>query len=243
MRSTRKNLLVSIPLALLLIVVGLTLWSLFKWHRLQRTPQTYSSDKLTSAKGWKISQSHGDKKVYDASIENFSIERAKLGPFAIGPLHVAHLKQVVIDFYAEGLFSDADVNSNTSQLRAFKIDALSGPLADIRNHLLFRSKKIRILDITGVSLNLWQKEKRVFGISSDRATIDRQNGDIVFIGHASLDTAKNGSVISYRIRWVRKTSLFRIQDPFILTKGNEKKEGRELETDYLLEKISYQIKG
>ena len=219
------------------------IWSLFKWNRLQGTPQLYSSDELTSAKGWKISQSHGRHKAYDASIESFSIDRAKLGPFAIGPLHVAHLKKVVVDFYAEGLSSNGDAGTDPSQPRAFRIDALAGPLADIRNHLLFRSKKVRIFDIAGVSLNLWQKEKKVFGISSDRATLDRQTGDIVFIGHAFLDAAESGNIISYRIRWIKKTSLFRIKDPFILTQGNKKKEGSELETDYLLKQIRYQIKS
>jgi len=198
---------------------------------------------LLSAKGWKISQSHGNQKVYDASIESFSVDKAKLGPFAIGPLYVAHLKEVIFDFYMEGLSSDRDAGKDPSQRKAFGIDALTGPLADIRNDLIFRSRKIRIFDIRGVTLNLWQKEKRVFRISSDRATIDRQTGDILFVGHASLDAADNGNLISYRIRWVKKTSLFRIKDRFILTKGNKKTEGSELETDFLLKEVSFQIKS
>ena len=243
MISKRKKLLVSILLAILLIVCLGTLWSIYRWYRFQRTPQLYSSGTLTSAKGWKISQSRGNQKVYQASVESFSIDRAKLGPFAIGPLYIAHLKEVVIDFYAEGLSSDGEVGKNPSRLRTFGIDALEGPLADIRNDLLSRSRKIRILDITGVSLNLWEKGKRVFNISSDRATMDRPTGDIVFIGHASLDAAENGCIISYKIRWIKRTSLFHITDPFILTKGNKKREGRELQTDYLLNKIRYQIKS
>jgi hypothetical protein len=243
MRSKRKKLLISILIVLVLTVGFGTLWSLFKRYQLRRTPQIYSSNKLTSAKGLKISQSRGNKKIYQASVEDFSIDRAKLGPFAIGPLQVAHLREVVIDFYSEGLLTDEDAVKNGSKLRAFRIDALEGPLADIRNDPLFRSRKIRIVDIAGISLNLWEKEKRVFSISGDRATMDRQTGDMVFIGHASLDAAENGSIISYRIRWVKKTSLFRITDPFILTKGSNKKEGRELETDYLLKKIGYQIKS
>jgi hypothetical protein len=239
MRSKRRKLLISILLALVLSVCVGAFWSLFTWYRLPKTQQ--SSDKLASAEGWKISHYRGNKKVYQASIESFSIERAKLGPFAIGPLQVAHFKKVVIDFYAEGLLSYADADKAPSKLGTFGIDALEGPLADIKKNLLFRSRKIGIMDIMGISLNLWESEKRVFKISSDRATIDRQTGDIIFTGHASLESAENGSIISYRMRWVKKTSLFRIKDPFIFTKGDKKREGRELETDYLLKKIKFQI--
>jgi hypothetical protein len=90
---------------------------------------------------------------------------------------------------------------------------------------------------------LWDKDTKVFSISSDQATINRQTGDIVFVGHASLHAGSGGSVIAHRIRWVRKTSLFRITDQFILKKGSVTKEGRELETDYLLEKVKYQNIG
>jgi len=243
MSSRRKKFLLSFLLAVLLTVCAGTLWSLLNWYRLQRTPQVHPSDKLASTTGWKIYRSSGNKKVYQASVETFSIERARLGPFAIGPLQVARLQKVVIDFYAEGLLSDPGADGDPSKSDTFKIDTIEGPLADIRNDLLHRSRKIGILDIDGISLNLWQREKRIFGISSDRATIDRKTGDVIFIGHASLDAAENGSIISHRITWVRKTSLFRINDPFILAKADERKEGRELETDYLLKKVKYQIKS
>ena len=228
-------------MALMLIVCVGALWSLLKLYRLPKTHQ--DSDTLASAKGWKISHSRGNKKVYEASIESFSIERAKLGPFTIGPLQVAHFKNVVFDFYAEGLLSYEDTDKASSNLKSFGIDALEGPLSDIKKNLLFRSRKIGIMDIAGISLNLWEGKKRIFNISSDRATIDRQTGDVIFTGHASLDAAENGSVISYRMRWIKKTSLFRIKDPYILTKRDKKREGRELETDYLLKQIRYQVKS
>lgn len=233
-----KPLLISILVALILSVAAGVLWSLFNWYRLPTTPRSNPSHILASGEAWKIAQSHGNKRVYQASIENISIERAKLGPFAIGPLLVAHLNKVAIDFYAEGLADRAPYQSD-----AFRIDILENSLADIKNDGYFRSRKIKILDINDMSLNLWDGEKRVFGISSDQATIDRQTGDMIFVGHASLDAAENGTIISHRIRWVRKTSLFRIKDPFIWTKGDTKKEGRELETDYLLLKVKYQLKG
>jgi hypothetical protein len=233
-----KPILISILLALILSVCAGVFWSVFRWYRLQRTPRSYSSHTLSSGEAWKITQYDGNKRVYQASIESISIERAKLGPFAIGPLHVAHLNRVVIDFYAEGLAGQDPYKPD-----AFRIDMLENSFAGMRNDPFFRSKKIKILDIKDISLNLWDREKRVFGISSDRATIDRQTGDVIFIGHASLRSAEDRSVISHRVRWVRKTSLFSIKDPFILTQGNKKKEGRELETDYLLKKIKYQIKS
>lgn len=240
MRQLRlpKPLAISILLALILSVCGGAFWSLFTWYRFQRTPRSYPSHTLASGEGWRITQSNGNKRVYQASIESISIERAKLGPFAIGPLHVAHLNRVAIDFYAEGL---ADKDPYKSD--AFRIDILENSLVDIRNDPFFRSRKIKILDINDISLNLWDREKQVFGISSDRATIDRQTGDVIFIGHASLRAAENGSIISHRITWIRKTSLFRIRDPFIWTKGAVTKEGSELETDYLLQKIKYQTKS
>ena len=242
MGAMRNKLAISIILVLLLTVVGGTVWSLFRWHQSQKTPKSNSSEKLASAEGWKISRMHGNKRLYEASIESFSVERAKMGPFAIGPLHVAHLKNVVVDFYTEGLMSLAGAGKHSSQLGASIVDALEDSFTDIKNEPVFRSRKIRVLDLMGIALNLWDREKRVFRISSDRATIDRKTGDIIFIGHASLETAENGSLISYRIRWVKKTSLFRIDDAFVLTKGDIKKEGRSLETDYLLEKIKYPIK-
>ena len=237
MNLKRNKLLRFVLLALVLAVCVATLWSLFKWYQVPKTDQLNSSNTSRSAKGWKISHSHGNQKVYQASIESFSVERAKLGPFGIGPLQVAHFKKVVIDFYSEGLLSYAKTEKAPPKSAAFGIEALEGPLADIKNDLLFRSKKIGILDIIGISLNLWESDKRVFNVSSDRATMDRQTGDLIFTGHASLDAAQNGHIISHRIRWVKKTSLFRLKDPFIFTRGDEKKEGRELETDYLLKNI------
>ncbi len=243
MSSDKRKLLLSVLIATLLIVCAGTIWSFLRSYRLQRTPQSSPSGKLASIEGWKIFRSNGNKRVYQGSIESFSLERAKLGPFAIGPLQVARLQKVVIDFYAEGLLSNAAPDKDPYKQQTFRIDTLEGPLADIRNGLFYRNRATRIVDINGISLNLWEKEKRVFRISSDRATIDRQTGDLIFTGHASLDAAENGSIISHRIRWVRKTSLFRIKDPFILTKADERKEGRELETDYQLKKIRYQIES
>lgn len=243
MSSNRTKLLISIILAFLLIGGVGTWWYLSRAYQLRKTLRSHSYDQLASAEGLKISHSRGGKKVYDASIERFSVERAKLGPFAIGPLQVAHFKKVVIDFYAEGLLSNDVADKAPSKPRTFGIDALDGPLADIKKELLFRSRKIGILDIIGITLNLREKDKRVFKISSDRATIDRKTGDLIFTGHASLDASENGSIIAYRIRWVKKTSLFRIKDPFILTKGNQKREGRELEADYLLKKVRFKIES
>ena len=226
-----------------MIVSAGTFWSLYRAYQNRRAFQSGASEKLASAEGWKISRFNGNKKIYDASIERFSVERAKMGPFAIGPLHVAHLKNVVVDFYAEGLYPVAEANKDPSQRCTFIANSMKASLIDIKNEPVFRSRKIKILDIEGISLNLWEKDKRVFRISGDQATVDRQTGDIIFAGHASLDADGNGSVISHRIRWVKKTSLFRINDPYIMTQGKSKKEGRVLETDYLLKSVKYEIKN
>jgi hypothetical protein len=233
-----KALLISILLALILSIGVGTFGPLYNWYRLQREPRSYPSRILASGEGWTITQSNGNKRVYQASIKSISIERAKLGAFAIGPLHVAHLDKVAIDFYGEGLASKAPYRSD-----AFGIDILENSLADIKKDRMFRGRKIRILVIKDISLNLWESDTKVFNISSDEATIDRQTGDILFVGHASLNAGVSGSVIAHRIRWVRKTSLFRVNDLFILKKGSTTKEGRELETDYLLKKIKYQSNG
>ena len=243
MSSNTKRLVLSIAIALFIIVCAATLWSLLRSYRLRSAPESRPSDKLASIQGWKIHRSNGRITVYQGSIESFFIERAKFGPFAIGPLHVARLQKVVIDFYLEGLLSIAAPEKHPSKMETFGIGTLEGPLADIQNGLFHRSRKTTVVEITGICLNLWAGEKRVFRISSDNARIDRQTRDIVFIGHASLDAAENGSIVSHRITWVRKTSLFRIKDPFILTKADETKEGREMETDYQLKTINYHIRG
>ena len=242
MRSRRKKRLIFIILVPALIVVGATLWSLFTLYQSRRAAQSLSSDSISSAEGWKISRMHGNNKLYDASIESFSVERAKMGPFTIGPLHIARLKNVVLDFHAEGLLSLAAARKRSTESGISMADALQDSFADIRSEPVFRSRKIRILDIERVALSLWEGEKRAFRISSDQATADRRTGDIIFIGHASLDAGENGSVIAYRIRLVKKTSLFRIDDAFILTRSGKKTEGRGLETDYRLKKITYKAK-
>jgi hypothetical protein len=242
MYTKNNKLFISIALAPVLIGIGWSAWLLYNWHQSHRASPPHYSNTLGSVQGWKISRMVGGKKLYNASIESFSIERAQLGPFAIGPLHVLHLKNAILDFYAEGLAPLERENRHSEQLGTTLIKALESSFTDIKNEPVFRSRKIRILDVAGVGLNLWEKEKKVFAISSDKATIDRATGDLIFVGHVVLDARENGTLISYRIRWIKQTSLFRIDDAFILTRGKNRREGRGLETDYLLNKISYQNK-
>ncbi len=267
MSLNAKRILLSILIVLFLTVCVATFWSLLKSYRLRSTPEFNHSARLVSNEGWKIHRSYGNTTIYEGSIDSYHLERATLGPFAIGPLHVARLQRVMIDFYLEGLLynsepekhpstksnpgsgkdlskrSNAGPEKHPSTKETFRIDTLQGPLADIQKGLFYRSRTTTILEINGICLNLWAGKKRVFRISSDHATIDRQTGDVVFVGHASLDAAENGSIISHRITWVKKTSLFRIKDHFILTKADETKEGRELETDYQLKTMKYRTKG
>lgn len=231
-----------IALAPILIAAAWGAWLLHNWYQSHGEPLPNHSSALLSVEGWKISRMAGGKKLYDASIESFSTNRAQLGPFEIGPLHVLHLKNTTLDFYSEGLAALEQESRHSARIGNTLIKALESSFADLKNEPLFRSRKIKILDMEGVRLNLWEKGKQVFAISSDTATMDRATGDLIFVGHVVLDAKENGRLISYRARWIKQTSLFRIDDAFILTQGNNKREGRGVETDYLLKDVSYQAK-
>ena len=240
----RIKLWIGILLGTLVIVsTGAVLWSLFQGNLARSKSSMEHSGTPAPSEGFELKYLKGDIKVYEASIGSFSLKKAKLGPFAIGPLNVARFEKVAIDMYTEGLLTDADRDNDISKLDTFGVDNLESLFGRIKEDSLFRKRKIGIIDINGISLNLWEGEKKVFNITSDRLTMDRRTGDVIFIGHASLDAAENGSVIAHRIRWVKKSSLFRIEDAYILTRGNDRKEGRGLETDHLLKKIEYEVKS
>ncbi|MBN2321114.1 MAG: hypothetical protein JXR49_18690 [Acidobacteria bacterium] len=240
----RIKLWIRFVLGILIIVcAGVILWNLFQGSLLKSNSSMEHSDTSEDSEGFELSYSKGNRKVYRASIGSFAVNKAKLGPFAIGPLNVARIENVTIDMYTEGLLSEADQDRNNSKLDTFRIDHLESLFGKIKENAVFRRRKIGIVDVNEISLNLWEAEKKVFNISSDRLTMDRRTGDVIFTGHASLDAAENGSIIAHKIRWVRKSSLFRIEDAYILTRGNDRKEGNGLETDHLLKKIKYEVKS
>lgn len=99
MEFTKKRMLIRI--LVLCSILGLsiiTCLSLFYRKELsQPSGEIKSSSKLAYGKGISFVEYEGDKKIYAVSIDSFSIERAKIGPFAIGPLHVARLNKVTVD--------------------------------------------------------------------------------------------------------------------------------------------------
>lgn len=200
-----------------------------------------SPSRLFFAKGISFVEYQGDKKIYAVSIDSFSIERAKFGPFAIGPLHVAHLNKVAIDLNLDEIEPILDKEGVEEKGEAEKILDFENPISKIKEKLPPEVRKIRALNIKDVSINLWKKEQRIFRISSDTATIDRNSGDLIFTGHATMDAGENGNLISHRIRWNRNTWLFRVVDPYIFAKDGKKVEGEGMEADYLFKRISYQL--
>jgi hypothetical protein len=211
------------------MLAGILLVFLFQREATHQSKEFVSSSGMASGKGISFFESHGEKKVYRVSIDNFSVEGARLGPFAIGPLVVAHLNKVTVDLYLEGIESGLGRLTERASLD------FERPISNIRKNLPSRIKTIKL---DNISINLWKSEKRIFRISSDTATVDRKTGEIIFTGHANMDAGENGNLISHRIRWDKDTGLFKVIDPYILVKNGKKIEGKGIETDYLLNKIT-----
>jgi hypothetical protein len=237
-RITLKILLI----ALFLGIVIATFLSLSARREMpQITKRLKSPRGLFFGKGISFVEYHGDKRIYSVSVDSVSVERAKLGPFAIGPLHVAHLKKVAIDLNLDEIEPILDKESVEEQGAEGKVLNFENPISKIKEKLPPGARKIRGLNIKEVSVNLWRKGQRISGISSDTATIDRNSGDLIFTGHATMNAGENGNLISHRIRWNRKTRFFRVTDPYIFTKDGKKIEGERMETDYLFKRINYQL--
>lgn len=257
MNFQQKRTAIKILIASLMIGIVIFAFFTVKWRGRSYFIQGFKpSSKLAYMKGISFVEYHGDKKVYAVSIDSFSVERARIGPFAIGPLHVAHLNKVNIDLYLDGVESRLDKEKPRLDKERPKLDKeksgldkekgadlsekdFANPISSIRKNLPSQLKKIKRIEVSDISANLWRNEQKVFQISSDTATVDRKTGDILFVGHASMDAGENGKLIAYRIRWDRKTHLFRIIDPYILTKGKETREGNGIETDYLFTRVTY----
>jgi len=243
----------ALKIILVVLILGVLAILIFS---LSSTPKKYfspfdksSSSKLAYGKGISFVEYHGDKKVYSVSIDTFSIERERLGPFAIGPLRIAHLKNVKVDLYLDEIESKSNgrkvisTNPLPSEERTEVKEERGGglnfesPILSMKRNLPPEIKKVRGLKLKNISFNLWRQEQKIFTISSDSANIDRETGDIIFIGHATMDAGENGKLVSYRIRWIKKTYLFRVTDPYYLIKDGKRIEGKGIETDYLFKKI------
>jgi len=235
MRINRKlnGAKILLLLAIFSIVVAVFASSFLQENTTSASKESESYSKFSSGTGISFVELHGDKLVYRVSIDNFSVERARLGPFAIGPLIVAHLNTVSIDLYREGIESKLETaGSSNGEWKSLDFES---PISSIRKNLPYKIKSIKL---DGICFNFWQSGKRIFSLSSDTATFDRKTGEIIFTGHVKLDASKDGNLLSHRIRWDRKTGLFKVIDAYLLTKGGKAIEGRGIETDYSLKKIA-----
>lgn len=227
---------------ILSLIIGVVVFTFLtvNWRGRGHLTQGFkSSSKLAYGKHISFVEYHGDKKVYAVSVDSFSVERARLGPFAIGPLCIAHLSKVVIDLYLDAI--ELRLGKEKMEEKGGEggpLDLENGILS-IKKNLPLQIRKIKGVEFKDISINLWRNEKKIFKISSDSATIDRKTGDLIFAGHADMDGGKNGKLQSHRIRWDRKTRFFKIFDPYYLIKDGSKMEGRGIETDYLFKKITY----
>jgi hypothetical protein len=227
-------------LVLLLIFAILVITSLllFTGRKETHPSKVFRDSKLAYAKGVSFTEYRGEKKVYSVSIDTFSIERARLGPFAIGPLRVAHFNKVDLDFYLEAIESKEDNRNAGHSPEKEEFPELDNLLLNLREKLPAQLKKVRGMRLKDLSFNLWKNDKKICRIASDTAEFDRETRDLVFAGHATLDSGENGMLISHRIRWSRKTRLFLAEGSYRLTKNGEKREGTGIEVDYLFRRVN-----
>jgi hypothetical protein len=230
-----------IKILILLSITGIlviTFLFIYYWkEQNQLIKRLKSNHKLAYGKGISFVEYRGDKKVYFVSIDSFSMERARLGPFAIGPLHIAHLDKVNIDLYLDGIESRSEKERMGEKGEEGILD-FENPISNIKKNLPLQIKKVKGIKLKDISINLWKNEKRIFRILSDTATVDRETGDIIFTGHANMDANENGKLISHRVRWDRKSHLFKVADPYYFMRDGKKTEGAGIETDYLFQRMN-----
>jgi hypothetical protein len=234
----------AIKILILSLIIGVVIFTFFtvNWRGRGHFTQGYkSSSKLAYAKGISFVEYHGDKKVYTIAIDSFYVERARLGPFAIGPFRVVYLNKVDVELYQEGIESklEQEIKENRTEKIEKKREILNfdSTLLDIRRKLPIEIKKVKGIEIKEISINLWKKGERIFRISSNSAIVDRKTKDLIFTGQANLDAGENGKLISHRIRWDRKTKMFKIADSYYFIKDGRRVEGKGIETDYLLTRM------
>jgi hypothetical protein len=196
------------------------------------------TSKLAYAKGIHFTEYRGEKKVYSASIETFSVERARVGPFAIGPLRVGQFSKVNVDLYLDAIeSSQGKANGANDKDLGEELQDFGSPISNIRNNLPPELRRVRAIKLKDLSISLWKHGERIFRISSDTAELDPKTRDLIFVGHAMIDSGPSGRLLSHRIRWDNKTRLFSAGGPYLLTKNGEKREGTGIEVDYLFRQI------
>ena len=240
MNFKRKGLL--LKTVVLLAIVGILAVTVFLLSNHKKynpsSKDLRPTSKLAYAKGISFTEYHGEKRVYSVSIDNFSVERARLGPFAIGPFRVAHFNKVNVDLFLDGMEARQDDLKKDKRMEEDLPD-FENPISNIKRNLPPQLNRIRGFKFKDLSFNLWKNGDRIFRVSSDTAEFDQKTQDLIFAGHAMIDSGKNGTLLSYRIRWNYKTRLFSATGPYILTKDGENKEGTGIEIDYLFRRINF----
>jgi len=236
----RKRLIVKTVLLILILgTLGATFFLLSTHKKYNQSSEDLRpTSKLAYAKGIFFTEYHGEKKVYSVSIDNFSVERVRIGPFAIGPLWMAYFNKVNVDLYLDATEAKQGDLKTEKRLKEDLPD-FENPISNIKNNLPAQLKRIRGFKLKDLSFNLWKNGERIFRVSSDTSEFDQKTQDLIFAGHATIDSGENGTLLSYRIRWNYKTRLFSATGPYILTKKGEKKEGTGIETDYLFRRINF----
>jgi hypothetical protein len=234
----------AIKILILSLIIGVVIFTFFtvNWRGRGHFTQGYkSSSKLAYAKGISFVEYHGDEKVYTIAIDSFYVERARLGPFAIGPFHVVYLNKVDVELYQEGIESklEQEIKENRTENLEKNREILNfdSTLLDIRRKIPNEINKEKGIEIKEISINLWKKGERIFRISSNSAIVDRKTRDLIFTGQAYLDVGENGKLISHRIRWDRKTKMFKIAGSYYFIKDGRRVGGKGIETDYLLTRM------
>jgi hypothetical protein len=232
-------------LLILLSILGIsviTVLLLLTHKKYDQSSQDFRpTSKLAYAKGIHFTEYRGEKRVYSVSIDTFSVERVRVGPFAIGPLRVGQFSKVSVDLYLDAIDSkQGEANEANGMDVEEELQDFGSPISNIRNHLPPELRRVRAIKLKDLSLNLWRHGERIFRISSDTAEIDQKTRDLIFVGHALMDSGQNGRLLSHRIRWDSKTHRFSAGGPYLLTKNGDKKDGTGIEVDYLFRRIHYQ---
>ncbi len=238
----RKN--ISIRILILLSALGILAITLL-YFKSSKPDQSFKNSRGTSklayAKGIHFTEYRGAKKVYSVSIDTFSVERARVGPFAIGPLRVGQFSKVNVDLYLDAIESKQEKGNRIGDKDLeVELQDFGSPISNIRNNLPPELRRVRAIKLKDLSLSLWRDGERIFRISSDTAEIDQKSRDLIFVGHAMMDSGQNGRLVSHRIRWDSKTHIFSAEGPYLLTKNGEKQEGTGIAVDYLFRRIHYQ---
>ena len=235
---------ICIRILILLSILGILAITILYFKR-SEPDQSFKNfrpiSKLAYAKGIHFTEYRGEKRVYSVSIDTFSVERVRVGPFAIGPLRVGQFSKVSVDLYLDAIESkQGKANEANSMDVEEELQDFGSPISNIRNNLPPELGRLRAIKLKDLSLNLWRHGEKIFRISSDTAEIDQKTRDLIFVGHALMDSGQNGRLLSHRIRWDSKTHRFSAGGPYLLTKNGDKKDGTGIEVDYLFRRIHYQ---